>query len=365
MTALSNNSLRSCLALAAVACAVLMLAALGNPGLADASGAQGEALTISKGGPVAGSAKKQSKKRCGTKKRSSRKCLRTRTNRRQDSSRGPKLATVGVQDGMGADATGTQGAIDWALAQQPRSDYYWWCLKFVAHAFGSAAAGYNDPVAMMRARGVNGGEPPVGSLVLFGAVERNPYGHVGIYLGGGQMIHAVQTVRVSPVSSGRNYRGWQPAPGWWPGRAPSNPAPQFVAAGYKPAGSSTPAPKPTPAPAPAPAGTTCSSPAGAGGGIKGFHVQDVFLGGSWARTHVCDGTWYSKANKPGNAAYWYPNGLGVGVDCARAGAGYTVKWANGRVETWNTWFHVTDGKWFPSAAAQETSVNGFYGLSAC
>lgn len=98
---------------------------------------------------------------------------------------------------------------------------------------------------------------------------------------------------------------------------------------------------------------------------KGFTVEDVFLGGTWARTDPNDGTWYSRGNRPGNGAYWYPNGLGVGVDCARAAAGYVVKFAGGRTEQWNTWFHVTDGKWFPSAAARETRVNGFYGLSGC
>jgi hypothetical protein len=91
----------------------------------------------------------------------------------------------------------------------------------------------------------------------------------------------------------------------------------------------------------------------------------VFLGGTWARTDACDGTWHSRSNPPANAAWWYPNGLGVGVDCARTGASYEVRFADGRRERWDTWFHVTDGKWFPSAAAKETTTNGFYGLPAC
>jgi hypothetical protein len=98
---------------------------------------------------------------------------------------------------------------------------------------------------------------------------------------------------------------------------------------------------------------------------RGFRIADSFLGGTWARTDPNNGTWYSRGNRPPNGAYWYPNGLGVGVDCARAAAAYSVTFAGGRTETWNTWFHVTDGKWFPSAAAQETSVNGFYGLPGC
>jgi hypothetical protein len=151
-----------------------------------------------------------------------------------------------------------------------------------------------------------------------------------------------------------------------------------------------PAPKPTPPPAPSPGAAPAPTPppktpappspqppppaggcSGAGGtsaggpGLRGFHIQDVFLGGTWARTDPCNGTWHSNGNRPANGAYWYPNGLGVGVDCARTGAAYVVRWADGHSETWATWFHVTDGKWIPSAAAQETAVDGFYGLPPC
>lgn len=286
-------------------------------------------------------------------------CAHTKTSKKQDSARGPKIDPLAPSDGRGAGPSGTQGAIDWALAQSGRTDYYWWCLKFVAHAFGAQFAGYDSPVAMMAARGANRGEPPVGSLVLFGAVRGNPYGHVGIYLGNNKMINALQTVRISPLSYIPNYRGWLPAPSNWPGRPPSNPAPDFVAPGYTPPNAQ---PKPQPStPACAASGGTSAG----GSGNAGYHVEDIFYGGTWARTNTCDGTWYAKSTKPANAVYWYPNGLGVGVDCARAGASYTVKWANGTVQTWNTWFHVTDGKWFPSAAAKETAANGFYGLPGC
>jgi hypothetical protein len=127
---------------------------------------------------------------------------------------------------------------------------------------------------------------------------------------------------------------------------------------------------PTPSPAPAPGTPASPSPAqptplAPPSAPKGFTIGDFFLGGTWARNDPNNGTWHSKGNPPANGAYWYPNGLGVGVDCARAAAAYTVHFAGGRTETWNTWFHVTDGKWFPSAAASETSVNGFYGLPAC
>ena len=119
-----------------------------------------------------------------------------------------------------------------------------------------------------------------------------------------------------------------------------------------------PGPGPSPGPGPQPGPGPSPQP-------QGFTVEDSFLGGTWARTDPNNGTWYSKSNRPANGAYWYPNGLGVGVDCARAAAGYVVRFTDGHSENWNTWFHVTDGKWFPSAAARETRVNGFYGLQGC
>jgi hypothetical protein len=104
---------------------------------------------------------------------------------------------------------------------------------------------------------------------------------------------------------------------------------------------------------------------GGGAGRAGFHIGDSFYGGTWARTDPCDGVWHSASARPRNAAYWYPNGLGVAVDCARDGATYVVHLVDGRTETWSTWFHATDGKWFPSAAANETTHDGPYGLPSC
>lgn len=101
------------------------------------------------------------------------------------------------------------------------------------------------------------------------------------------------------------------------------------------------------------------------GQARGYHIEDYFYGGTWARTDPNDGGWFRQNNRPANAAYWYPNGLGVGVDCARAAANYVVTWADGHKETWNTWFHVTDGKWYPSAATHEINANGFFGLPSC
>ena len=134
-----------------------------------------------------------------------------------------------------------------------------------------------------------------------------------------------------------------------PSRPTPQPAPQL---GSQPQPAPQPSPQPGSQPQPAPQ-------------ARGFRIEDVYLGGTWARTDPNDGTWYSKGHRPPNGVYWYSNGLGVGVDCARRAAGYTVTFVDGRRETWNVWFHVTDGKWYPSAASAETQVNDSYGLPAC
>ena len=102
-----------------------------------------------------------------------------------------------------------------------------------------------------------------------------------------------------------------------------------------------------------------------GPGVRGFHIDDAFYLGTWGRNDPCDGTWHTSSDRPANGAYWYKNGLGVGVDCARDAAPYVVRFADGRSETWRTWLHVTDGEWFPSAAAQEISTDGLQGLPTC
>jgi len=104
---------------------------------------------------------------------------------------------------------------------------------------------------------------------------------------------------------------------------------------------------------------TCGSPPPST--TVGVHVEDDYYGGTWARMDPNNGTWYPQYSPPPNGAYWYPNGLGVAVDCERAAASYVVRFADGHYETWNTWFHVTDGKWYPSAATREVYTNGAYG----
>lgn len=223
--------------------AVLILALFSFEGAH--AGVRSASVGVESSVPMASKAKggTKAKKRRHCTKRQIRKgrCARTRTTKKQDSRRGPQIDPLAPSDGRGAGPSGTQGAIDWALAQSGRTDYYWWCLRFVANAFGAQFAGFDSPVAMMAVRGANRGEPPVGSLVLYGAVSGNPYGHVGIYLGNNKMINALQTVRISPLSYIPNYRGWLPAPSNWPGRPPTNPAPEYVAPGHTPPAAQKPA----------------------------------------------------------------------------------------------------------------------------
>lgn len=97
---------------------------------------------------------------------------------------------------------------------------------------------------------------------------------------------------------------------------------------------------------------------------RGFNVEDSYLAGTWARRDPDDGTWHSRGNPPGNAAYWFANGLGIAVDCARSAAPYEVKFADRR-EQWSWWLHVTDNTWIPAAAVRESSSDGPQGVRAC
>jgi hypothetical protein len=158
-------------------------------------------------------------------------------------------------DGRGG-SDGGRGAraIEWALAQQGRTDFNGWCLRFVAAAYGQSTS---YPTATIGANALgprDGSGPatlaPAGSLVWFNWVDPRDgvnYGHVGISLGNGTMINALDTVRIEPIDGSTywrsRYRGWTPAPTSWPGRpgpVPVDPVPLPV---------TTPTPTPTtPAP---------------------------------------------------------------------------------------------------------------------
>ena len=139
--------------------------------------------------------------------------------------------------------------------------------------------------------------------------------------------------------------------------APPPPAPEPAPVVQPPPAAQAPPPPPAPEPQPEPQAP--SRP------IVETTINDAFYGGTWARGGYGDGTWYTRSNKPSDAAYWYPNGLGVALDCAYSGAAYKVKWLDGHIETWTWWGHVTDGKWVPVAVLDLTGADGSQGLAPC
>ncbi len=100
-----------------------------------------------------------------------------------------------------------------------------WCEAFVEIAFGtryrygSAIANYNAQRAAGRVR--TDTNPPRGVLVFY---SWGTYGHVGISLGGGQVISTQGYSTPLPVRQhsvtgvGLPYLGWAYAPADWPGR---------------------------------------------------------------------------------------------------------------------------------------------------
>jgi hypothetical protein len=124
-----------------------------------------------------------------------------------------------------------------------------------------------------------------------------------------------------------------------------------------------PPPSPNPASPVAPPNPRPPSPPAS---ARGFYIGDYFYGGTWARRDRFNGIWHQRGRRPANGAYWFPNGLGVAVDCTAPGAAYSVRWANGRAETWSWWAHVTDNTWVPTAVLRGGAPhNGDQGMAHC
>lgn len=123
-------------------------------------------------------------------------------------------------------------AVQWARSQARLKRWRWRCERFVEEAFGTrgrfdTAKQAADTLELHRGAF---SEAPRGSLVYFGADRHNRgYGHVGLALGRGRMLSALQTVTTTDVSRSPYwqglYLGWADAPEDWPGRIPPAPGP--------------------------------------------------------------------------------------------------------------------------------------------
>jgi uncharacterized repeat protein (TIGR01451 family) len=121
--------------------------------------------------------------------------------------------------------------INWASAQEDKNYWYERCMGFVSDAFKvceDRPESPNDLKDSLESAGEfyskeNGWEPTRGSIVFFSA---NPpyesYGHIGISLGGGRVIHSLGTVRnetIDEIEENRfinSYLGWAyPPEGWF------------------------------------------------------------------------------------------------------------------------------------------------------
>ncbi len=113
-------------------------------------------------------------------------------------------------------------AIGWAQEHLGSADYPFLCLAFVEDAYeesnhveifggDSAKESANDYEAVQ-----NVGEPPIGAFVFYdctGSIdgEYKNWGHVGLHIGEGKVIHAWDTVRIDGYL---NMQNLTPAPGW-------------------------------------------------------------------------------------------------------------------------------------------------------
>lgn len=116
-----------------------------------------------------------------------------------------------------------ENAIDWALERLGSPAYATRCLAFVEDAIersnGVEVFGGDDAAESAAFYGADSRTtpPPRGALAFYESVgelfgERRDWGHVGIGLGGGQVVHAWDRVRIddySALPSLTPARGWE------------------------------------------------------------------------------------------------------------------------------------------------------------
>lgn len=178
------------------------------------------------------------------------------------------VAALSIAKPSVADATDSEGAIQWAEAHIGLHDWDGWCLSFVQQAFqgpSSAADAYKFFLRLGEPnKGSTIGSVARGALVFFGPTPTNPYGHVAIALGGGRMIGSLNAgpitgVQETDMAYVRNFVGWSVAPADWPGRNQTTPVAVATAAGTASPVPVTPASR-TPTPQPATAAPTAALP---------------------------------------------------------------------------------------------------------
>jgi NlpC/P60 family len=137
---------------------------------------------------------------------------------------GPKNL-IPIPQGGGLGGSGFdpgESAIAWAQSLRGNTSYAWYCERFVENAFNTSGR-YPSAWAAATALGLHGGAAPRGALVFFRPNSTNDYyGHIGISLGGGQMVSALSSVQDTSIVASSYwsalYGGWAYAPASWPGR---------------------------------------------------------------------------------------------------------------------------------------------------
>lgn len=119
-------------------------------------------------------------------------------------------------------ATYIANAIHWAQEHLGATEYRSRCLAFVEDAYevsnhveifgGDDAQASADEYGAAR----NRGEPPMGAFVFYACAgpvgdEIKNWGHVGLCIGEGKVIHALDTVRIDDYLDVQNLTS---APGW-------------------------------------------------------------------------------------------------------------------------------------------------------
>lgn len=109
-------------------------------------------------------------------------------------------------------------AINLARSQDGKEDWKGYCLGFVGQAFGQESTGWLSPVDAIEKLGdrfypvEKCQNPPRGALIFFsakgkwcgasyGCIDLADYGHIGIYLGHGEVLHAYGRVRTQTLTA--------------------------------------------------------------------------------------------------------------------------------------------------------------------